>query len=156
LHKMCKCIVKKHPSPGNYAQVAIRQLYDDNTFSKRDVSDIYEGFDDVDGENSTHSEQYAHQWVIDTISIYQKRANWIHVKSLTVVFYSQVQVCKSCRIDMRSWPNTYQKSAGAAEAQLLATEEALGFPLPLLLRTLYAQVANGKMGKCFSSWRNEE
>ena len=54
------------------------------------MSNVYEGFDDVNGENSTHSEQYTHQWVINTISIYQKRANWVHVKSLVVVFYSQV------------------------------------------------------------------
>lgn len=103
---------KKHPSPGNYAQVAIRQSYDDGTFSKWDISDVYEGFDDIDGENSTHSEQYAHKWTLDTLSIYQKRANWVRVKSLTVVFYSQVQVCKGCRIDMRSWLNAYQKNAG--------------------------------------------
>src|SRR5260221_9938738 len=31
----------------------------------------------------------------------------------------------------------------ATEEQLLATERALGFPLPPLLRALYAQVANG-------------
>lgn len=34
----------------------------------------------------------------------------------------------------------------ATEEQLLATEEALGFPLPPLLRVLYAQVANGGFG----------
>jgi hypothetical protein len=96
---------KKHPSPGNYAQVAIRQTYDDGSFSKWDSSGIYEGFDDVDGENSTHSEQLAHQWVIDTIIVYKNRQSWTRVTSLTIVFYSQVQVCKRCRIDMRSWPN---------------------------------------------------
>jgi hypothetical protein len=36
--------------------------------------------------------------------------------------------------------------APASEEQLLATEEALGFPLPPLLRTLYAQIANGGFG----------
>ena len=40
---------KRHPSPGNYAQVAIRQVYDDGSVSKWDTSYIYEGFDDVDG-----------------------------------------------------------------------------------------------------------
>jgi hypothetical protein len=34
----------------------------------------------------------------------------------------------------------------ATEGQLRATEEALGFPLPPLLRALYAQVANGGVG----------
>lgn len=34
----------------------------------------------------------------------------------------------------------------ASEEQLLATEQALGFPLPPLLRTLYAQIANGGFG----------
>ena len=34
----------------------------------------------------------------------------------------------------------------ATEAQLQATEVALGFPLPPLLRMLYAQVANGGFG----------
>jgi hypothetical protein len=31
---------------------------------------------------------------------------------LTVVFYSQVRVCKRCQIDMRLWRNAYQKMAG--------------------------------------------
>ncbi len=34
----------------------------------------------------------------------------------------------------------------ATEAQLAATEGALGFPLPPLLRTVYAQIANGGFG----------
>src|SRR5258708_27179168 len=34
----------------------------------------------------------------------------------------------------------------ATEEQLLATEEALGFPLPPALRALYLQVANGGFG----------
>ena len=37
-------------------------------------------------------------------------------------------------------------SAPASVEQLLATEQALGFPLPPLLRTLYAQMANGGFG----------
>lgn len=37
----------------------------------------------------------------------------------------------------------------ATEQQLLATEAALGFPLPTTLRTLYAQVANGGFGPGF-------
>src|SRR5439155_12589651 len=37
----------------------------------------------------------------------------------------------------------------ATESQLLATEVALGFPLPPILRTLYAQVANGGFGPGF-------
>ena len=65
----------------------------------------------MDGENSAHSEQLAHQWVIDTITVYKNRQSWTRVTSLTIVFYSQVQVCKRCRIDMRSWPNLYQKAA---------------------------------------------
>lgn len=36
--------------------------------------------------------------------------------------------------------------APASEEQLRATEEALGFPLPALLRALYAQLANGGFG----------
>ncbi len=36
--------------------------------------------------------------------------------------------------------------APATEEQLLATEEALGFPLPPLLRALYANIANGGFG----------
>ena len=102
---------KRHPSPGNYAQVAIRQKYNDATSSKWDTSDIYEGFDDIDGENSTHSEQYAHQWILSTIDIYKRRTSWSQVTGLDIVFYSQVQVCRKCQIDMRSWPNAYQKSA---------------------------------------------
>jgi SMI1 / KNR4 family (SUKH-1) len=38
------------------------------------------------------------------------------------------------------------KYPSATEEQLLATEEALGFALPPLLRALYAQVANGGFG----------
>jgi len=38
------------------------------------------------------------------------------------------------------------KYSPATEEQLLATEEALGFPLPPVLRALYAQVANGGFG----------
>jgi hypothetical protein len=34
----------------------------------------------------------------------------------------------------------------ASEEQLQATEEALGIPLPPMLRALYAQVANGGFG----------
>jgi hypothetical protein len=34
----------------------------------------------------------------------------------------------------------------ATEEQLLATEEALGFPLPPVLRALYAEIANGGFG----------
>ena len=37
----------------------------------------------------------------------------------------------------------------ATELQLLATEAALGFPLPPILRALYAQVANGGFGPGF-------
>jgi hypothetical protein len=37
-------------------------------------------------------------------------------------------------------------SAPATEEQLLATEQALGFALPPLLRTLYTQLANGGFG----------
>lgn len=111
LAQLVQAYRKKHPSPGNYAQAAIRQKYNDGTTSKWDTSNIYEGFDDVDGENSTHSEQYAHQWVLNTIKIYTKRTSWSQVIGLDIVFYSQVQVCKKCQIDMRSWPNTYQKSA---------------------------------------------
>jgi hypothetical protein len=36
--------------------------------------------------------------------------------------------------------------AVATEKQLLATEKALGFPLPPLLRVLYARIANGGFG----------
>lgn len=36
--------------------------------------------------------------------------------------------------------------APASGEHLLATEQALGFPLPPLLRTLYAQIANGGFG----------
>lgn len=103
---------KRHPSPGNYAQVAIRQVYDDGSVSKWDTSYIYEGFDDIDGENTTHSEQYGHQWILDTIAAYKGHASWMRVIALTVVFYSQVRVCRRCQIDMRSWRNAYQKSAG--------------------------------------------
>ena len=52
---------KKHPSKGNYAQAAIKLLYDDAASSKWDISDVYEGFDDENGENSTHSEQFAYK-----------------------------------------------------------------------------------------------
>ncbi len=102
---------KRHPSPGNYAQVAIRQKYSDGPSSKWDTSDVYEGFDDIDGENSTHSEQYAHQWILSTIEIYKKLTSWSQVTGLDIVFYTQVRVCRKCQIDMRSWPNVYQKSA---------------------------------------------
>src|SRR5438067_9804857 len=37
----------------------------------------------------------------------------------------------------------------ATEQQLLATEAALGFQLPSILRNLYAQVANGGFGPGF-------
>jgi hypothetical protein len=36
--------------------------------------------------------------------------------------------------------------APASSEQLLATEQALGFPIPSLLRTIYAQLANGGFG----------
>jgi SMI1 / KNR4 family (SUKH-1) len=34
----------------------------------------------------------------------------------------------------------------ATEEQLVAAEQALGIPLPPLLRTLYSQIANGAFG----------
>lgn len=42
-----------------------------------------------------------------------------------------------------------QHYAPATEEQLLATEEALGFPLPSMLRMLYGCVANGGFGPGF-------
>ncbi len=43
-------------------------------------------------------------------------------------------------------PVPYIAYPPATEAQLQATEEALGFPLPSLLRALYKEVANGGVG----------
>ena len=44
------------------------------------------------------------------------------------------------------WKTEESTYAPATEAQLRASEQALGFLLPPLLRTLYAQVANGGFG----------
>lgn len=50
------------------------------------------------------------------------------------------------RLDARAPQKLGFEYPRASEEQLLATEEALGFPLLPLLRTLYAQVANGSFG----------
>ena len=49
-------------------------------------------------------------------------------------------------IDMREARFAYPP---ATEAQLLATEDKLGFPLPPALRALYAHIANGGFGPAF-------
>jgi len=50
------------------------------------------------------------------------------------------------RLDARAPQKLGFEYPPATEDQLLATEAALGFPLPPLLRALYAQVANGGFG----------
>jgi len=50
------------------------------------------------------------------------------------------------RLDARVPQKRGFKYPPATEEQLLATEAALGFPLPPFLRALYAQVANGGFG----------
>jgi hypothetical protein len=84
----------------------------------------FEGFDDAHGANSTHSEQKAHKFVLDSIGIYRKYKSWEQVTGLTVVFYSQVQVCKECKIDMRSWRNDYQRAAGGKPVDVTIWEHA--------------------------------
>src|SRR5882762_6121134 len=54
----------RHPSPGNYAQAAIRLAYNDGSFSEWDTSKIEVGFDDPQGGNSTHSEQVIHDEIL--------------------------------------------------------------------------------------------
>jgi SMI1 / KNR4 family (SUKH-1) len=46
----------------------------------------------------------------------------------------------------QGWKTAESIYPPATEEQLRASEQALGFPLPPLLRTLYAQVANGGFG----------
>ena len=46
----------------------------------------------------------------------------------------------------QGWKTAESNYPPATEEQLRASEQALGFPLPPLLRTLYAQVANGGFG----------
>jgi hypothetical protein len=50
------------------------------------------------------------------------------------------------RLDARAPQQLRFAYPPATEDQLLATEQALGFPLPPLLRALYAEVANGGFG----------
>jgi len=70
-------------------------------------SPMFKGYDYPESdlpENSTHSEQQAYGWVINTLTPAKLQAG----DHIYVTIYSEIPVCQQCKIDMQDWNSDFQ------------------------------------------------
>jgi RHS repeat-associated protein len=98
---------------GNLGLASITILFKDGSVD-RYTSPVYEGFDDLDGGNTTHSEAEAQRWVESTLL----GLNLENAVEINVVIFTELAPCggtrngSSCRRDLPQWAQDDNAAAG--------------------------------------------
>lgn len=122
-----------HPTPANYALTSITIFYQDGS-SRRFVPEShgiivpFESEKDTVENESIHSETFAHDWILGELTIL-KKAGYIDAQTtgITVIIFSQVGVCKDCKIAMRDWRQEFRNAAGRPDLELSIWELTHGY-----------------------------
>jgi hypothetical protein len=103
---------RTHPTPANYGLASITVFSQDGS-SRRFVPTSHGIIVPFVSTPGKHSEISAHDWILDELAILRK-ARYIDANTtdITVIIFSQVRVCASCRIALRDWQQEFRQTSG--------------------------------------------
>jgi hypothetical protein len=103
-----------HPTGSNYGLASITIFYQDGSSRRfvRETHGIFFPFKS-DPARQIHSEEFAHDWILEELDIL-RNSRYIDAQttSITIIIFSQVDVCGPCQKKMRSWQKEFRQAAG--------------------------------------------
>jgi hypothetical protein len=102
---------RTHPFKGNYALGSIT-IFFQGGLQRRFVPLKHGVIVPFPNQGRIHSENFAHDWILDELASLQKAGYIDHqTTAITVVIFSQVAICTPCKIVMRDWQREFGQAA---------------------------------------------